>query len=169
VRKIGVVSLAALATAVALVASGCGADRAGQPAAKAADKRCPARALAGWQRLANRIRAPVYCPAWMPDPFDSVIRGQWNTIDSVSPPSAAGLGWPWSSAGEGFKNLFDACAAAPSCASKYGDVRTKFADKVREFEAHPLTVTGHYAEGGPPVQVVLDGGARLKIVQGAVR
>ena len=81
------------------------------------------------------------------------------TIDSVSPPSVAGLGWPWSSAGEGFKNLFDACAAAPSCASKYGDVQSKFADKVRELEAHPLTVTGHYAEGGPPVQVVLDGGA----------
>src|SRR5207237_972042 len=77
------------------------------------------------------------------------------TIDSVSPPSVACLGWPWSSAGEGFENLFDACAAYPSCASKYGDVQSKFADKVRELEAHPLTVTSHYAEGGPPVQVVL--------------
>jgi len=81
------------------------------------------------------------------------------TIDSVSPPSVAGLGWPWSSAGEGFKNLFDACAADPSCASKYGDVGAKFTSKVQELEAHPLTVTGHYKEGGPPVQVVLDGGA----------
>jgi pimeloyl-ACP methyl ester carboxylesterase len=82
-------------------------------------------------------------------------------IDSVSPPSAASLGWPWSSAGQGFKNLFDACAADPSCASKYGDVSAKFTAKVRELESHPLTVTGHYAEGGPPVQVVLDGGALL--------
>ena len=80
-------------------------------------------------------------------------------IDSVSPPSVAGLGWPWSSAGEGFRNLFDACAADPSCASKYGDVGAKFTSKVQELEAHPLTATGHYAEGGPPVQVVLDGGA----------
>jgi pimeloyl-ACP methyl ester carboxylesterase len=80
-------------------------------------------------------------------------------IDSVSPPSVAGLGWPWSSAGEGFKNLFDACAADPSCASKYGDVGAKLTSKVQELEAHPLTATGHYAEGGPPVQVVLDGGA----------
>ena len=80
-------------------------------------------------------------------------------IDSVSPPSAASLGWPWSSAGEGFKNLFDACAADPACASKYGDVSAKFTAKVNELEAHPLTATGHYAEGGPPVQVVLDGGA----------
>ena len=81
------------------------------------------------------------------------------TIDSISPPSVAGLGWPWSSAGEAFENLFDACAAQPACASKYGDVRSKFTDKVQELEAHPMTVTSHYAEGGPPVQVVLDGGA----------
>jgi pimeloyl-ACP methyl ester carboxylesterase len=81
------------------------------------------------------------------------------TIDSITPPSATSLGWPWSSAGEGFRNLFDACAAEPSCASKYGDVGAKFTSKVQELEAQPLTVTGRYAEGGPPVQVVLDGGA----------
>jgi pimeloyl-ACP methyl ester carboxylesterase len=81
------------------------------------------------------------------------------TIDSISPPSVAGLGWPWSSAGEGFKNLFDACAAQPSCASKYGDVRSKFTSQVQQLEASPLTITSHYAQGGPPVRVVLDGGA----------
>ncbi|MGZ3397358.1 MAG: alpha/beta hydrolase [Isosphaeraceae bacterium] len=80
-------------------------------------------------------------------------------IDSISPPSVAGLGWPWSSAGEGFKNLFDACAAQPSCASKYGDVQSMFTSEVRQLEAHPLTVTSRYTAGGPPVQVVLDGGA----------
>jgi pimeloyl-ACP methyl ester carboxylesterase len=81
------------------------------------------------------------------------------TIDSISPPSVASLGWPWSSAGEGVKNLFDACAAQPSCASRYGDVAGKFADKVRQLEAQPLTVTSRYAPDGPPVEVVLDGGA----------
>jgi hypothetical protein len=101
VRKIGVVSLAALAAAVALVASGCGADRAGQPAAKAAGRACPAPARAGWQRLANRIHAPVYCPAWMPDPFDGVIGGQWNTIDSVSPDRSYLIGFIWLEAGSG--------------------------------------------------------------------
>ncbi len=75
------------------------------------------------------------------------------TIDSISPPSVAGLGWPWSSAGEGFNNLFDACAAQPSCASKYGDVRSKFTSLVQQLEAHPMTVTSQYAQGGPPVQV----------------
>ena len=81
------------------------------------------------------------------------------TIDSISPPSVASLGWPWSSAGEGFNNLFDACAAQPSCASKYGDVRSKFTSQVQQLEAKPLTVTGQYKPGGPPVKVVLDGGA----------
>jgi pimeloyl-ACP methyl ester carboxylesterase len=80
------------------------------------------------------------------------------TIDSISPPSVAGLGWPWSSAGEAFKTLFDACAAQPSCASKYGDVRSKFNNQVQQLEARPLTVTSEYEPGGPPVQVVLDGG-----------
>ena len=101
-RKIGVVSLAGLAAAVALVASGCGASRAGQPAAKAAAGRaCPASARAGWQRLANRIHAPVYCPAWMPDPFDGVIGGQWNTINSVSPDRSYLIGFIWLEAGSG--------------------------------------------------------------------
>ena len=84
------------------------------------------------------------------------------TIDSISPPSVAGLGWPWTSAGEGVRNLFDACAAQPFLQlSRYGRyVPGKFADKVRELEAHPLTVTGPVrAPSGPPVQVVLDGGA----------
>ena len=101
-RKIGVVPLAALAAAVALVASGCGADGAAEPAAKAAGRAgCPARALARWQRLANRIHAPVYCPAWMPDPFDSVIGGRWNTIDSVSADGSYLIGFIWLEAGSG--------------------------------------------------------------------
>ena len=33
---------------------------------------------AGWQRLANRINATVYCPTWMPSPLDAKIGGQWD-------------------------------------------------------------------------------------------
>jgi hypothetical protein len=102
VRKIGVIPLAVLAAALALVATGCGADRAGQPSAKAASKRsCSARALAGWRRLANRIHAPVYCPSWMPDPFDAVIGGRWNTIDSVSKDGSYLIGFIWQEVGSG--------------------------------------------------------------------
>ena len=53
------------------IASGCGADTA--TSSKAAEKKpakptCPTAWKAGWQRLANRIHAPVYCPSWLPDP-----------------------------------------------------------------------------------------------------
>jgi len=81
------------------------------------------------------------------------------TIDSITPPSVASLGWTWSSAAEGFNNLFDACAAQPSCAAKYGDVRSKFTSQVQQLEADPLTTTSTYTPGGPSVKVVLDGGA----------
>ena len=41
--------------------------------------------LGGWQRLANRIDAPVYCPSWLPDPLVPQIGNRWNNIDSVDP------------------------------------------------------------------------------------
>jgi pimeloyl-ACP methyl ester carboxylesterase len=81
------------------------------------------------------------------------------TIDSISPPSVASPGWTWSSTGEGFNNLFDACAAQPACATKYGDVRGKFTSQVQQLEANPLTTTSTYTPDGPPVTVMLDGGA----------
>jgi hypothetical protein len=45
---------------------------------------CPAAWRAGWQKLANRIEAPVYCPTWMPNPLDAKIGGQYIDIDSVA-------------------------------------------------------------------------------------
>ena len=40
---------------------------------------------AGWQKLADRIHAPVYCPGWLPDPLIGAIGNTWNNINSVSP------------------------------------------------------------------------------------
>ena len=45
---------------------------------------CPAAWLAGWQRLADRIEAPVYCPSWMPNPLDAKIGGQYQDIYSIA-------------------------------------------------------------------------------------
>ena len=45
---------------------------------------CPAAWRSGWQALANRIQAPVYCPTWMPNPLDAKIGGQYIDIDSVN-------------------------------------------------------------------------------------
>ena len=44
---------------------------------------CPAQWRAGWQSLANKIQAPVYCPTWMPNPLDAKIGGDYIDINSV--------------------------------------------------------------------------------------
>ena len=74
-----------LAALLALLATGCG-ERRRKGAAAAAAAKPPAPHCAdpaGWQKLANRIAAAVYCPGWLPDPLTSQIGGRWNNIDSV--------------------------------------------------------------------------------------
>jgi hypothetical protein len=44
---------------------------------------CPAARRAGWQALADRIHAPVYCPTWMPAPLDGNVHGQYKNGLSV--------------------------------------------------------------------------------------
>jgi hypothetical protein len=44
---------------------------------------CPAAWAKGWQALADKVAAPVYCPAWMPNPLDAHIGGQYQDIYSV--------------------------------------------------------------------------------------
>jgi hypothetical protein len=53
------------------------------PGGTAAPNACPKAWAAGWQALANEIRAPVYCPTWMPNPLDAKIGGQYQDIYSV--------------------------------------------------------------------------------------
>ena len=45
---------------------------------------CPTAWKTGWQALANKIQAPVYCPTWMPNPLDAKIGGQYIDINSVN-------------------------------------------------------------------------------------
>ena len=94
-RGLGAILLGTLA----LVASGCGGERAAEAAP--AKPGCPAAWRAGWQALANRIHAPVYCPAFMPQPIDAVIGGQWNTIRSVSRDRSYLMGFAWQELGNG--------------------------------------------------------------------
>lgn len=71
-RILPVVAVAVLAAAGlvagALLAAGRGDD--GERGA-AGPPRCDEHQLAEWKRLANEIRAPVYCPGWLPDPLVS--------------------------------------------------------------------------------------------------
>ena len=54
-----------------------------QGAGAAPKASCPADWARGWQRLADRIGAPVYCPTWMPNPLDAQIGGQYQDIYSI--------------------------------------------------------------------------------------
>jgi hypothetical protein len=73
--------------ALALLAGGCGGG--GQLAQGPSSPKPPSAPDCafphGWQKLANRIAADVYCPGWLPDPLTAQIGGRWNNIDSVSP------------------------------------------------------------------------------------
>jgi hypothetical protein len=64
--------------------SGCASAQQRDAAAAATTQACPAAWRSGWQTLANRVRAPVYCPRWMPDPLDARIGGDYGDIRSIS-------------------------------------------------------------------------------------
>ena len=70
------------ATIVAALAATCLAVLASS--ASALGRACPQAWQHGWQKLANRVEAPVYCPTWMPNPLDARIGGQYTDIYSVS-------------------------------------------------------------------------------------
>jgi hypothetical protein len=83
---------------VTLALAGCGASDSVNASAQV---RCPAKALAGWQHLANHIHAPVFCPSWIPDPLDGVIGSQWNNIHEVSRDRSYLESWVWQETGPG--------------------------------------------------------------------
>lgn len=56
---------------------------------------CPAAWKPGWQKLANRIDAPVYCPSWMPDPLTGEIGGPWQAMYSVLKDRSYLMGFLW--------------------------------------------------------------------------
>jgi hypothetical protein len=81
-----------------------GCSRGHTPVAAAASD-APAKRVcahpAGWQQLANRIHAAVYCPGWLPDPLIGQIGGQWNNINSVSKDRSYLESFVWQETGGG--------------------------------------------------------------------
>jgi hypothetical protein len=80
------------------VAAGCSEDSAKPSEAvarKAKALECPPAWRAGWQQLANRVRAPVYCPTWMPSPLDGKIGGDWDNGVSVDPDRSYLVSFLW--------------------------------------------------------------------------
>jgi hypothetical protein len=86
-------ALPVLAVALALVAG------SASSAAPAKGLVCPNKA--SWEKLANRIQAPVYCPAWLPDPLVGTIGNRWNNINSVSPDRSYLESFVWQETGGG--------------------------------------------------------------------
>ncbi len=82
-----------LAVALALAAGG--ASSAALP------KGLPCPNKASWQKLADKIKAPVYCPAWLPDPLVGTIGNTWNNINSVSPDRSYLESFVWQETGGG--------------------------------------------------------------------
>jgi len=61
-----------------LLVSGFGGAGAGGESTKASA--CPKAWRAGWQLLADRIQAPVYCPSWLPAPLTGEIGGPYAAL-----------------------------------------------------------------------------------------
>jgi hypothetical protein len=90
--------LAALAAGLA----GCSGDDKVEGNAAAKPAGCPQALKPEWQRLANRVGVPVYCPSWMPSPLDADIGGQWNSDGPIVDRDRSYLvGFLWHEAGSG--------------------------------------------------------------------
>jgi hypothetical protein len=86
---------------LALALAGCGGSTVERVGARmSAGPKCPKAWTPGWQKLANRIHAPVYCPSWLPDPLTGQIGGRWNNIDSVSRDRSYLIGFVWQELGQ---------------------------------------------------------------------
>jgi hypothetical protein len=83
--------------------AGCsGDDKVERSAAAERPTGCPAALKPEWQKLANRVGVPVYCPNWMPSPLDADIGGQWNSDGPIVDRDRSFLvGFLWHEAGSG--------------------------------------------------------------------
>jgi hypothetical protein len=74
-----VIVFATSALVLLVAAGGCGGDDDDASTTRAvAAPACPPEWKPGWQRLANRIQAPVFCPSWLPNPLTGEIDGPWE-------------------------------------------------------------------------------------------
>jgi pimeloyl-ACP methyl ester carboxylesterase len=78
-------------------------------------------------------------------------------LDSVFPPQTNLIDGLWPNAAAGYQALFDACAAQPTCAATYPDLRAEFTATVRRLAQQPLTAQLPNPAGGPALSVMLDG------------
>jgi pimeloyl-ACP methyl ester carboxylesterase len=78
-------------------------------------------------------------------------------LDSVVPPQINLVNQLWPSAAEGYRALFDACAAQPACKGAYPNLEADFTATVNRLAEHPLSVDLPAAQGASGRHVVIDG------------
>jgi hypothetical protein len=165
VRRLLAISLL-LGTCLVL-ATGCGVEKktatVGTFKPAAYKPACPGRA--GWQKLADRVHAPVYCPGWLPDPLVGAIGNSSNNINSVSKDRSYLESWVWqetdggSAGGELHVNLraYPGVSKIPTCRTGGADSRnvpcfaapigyiTNGGIKARLYTVNQDADTWHYA------------------------
>jgi pimeloyl-ACP methyl ester carboxylesterase len=81
-------------------------------------------------------------------------------LDSVLP-TTYNVAANWQNAGDGFGNIFQACAAEPACNAAHPHLEETFTGLVNKLEAEPLTATVKDPATGEDIEVVIDGGALI--------
>jgi hypothetical protein len=82
-----------LLVAVVVTVSACGSGTANSGSKSSPETGCSKTWAAGWQKWADRVRMPVWCPGWMPSPIDAIIHGQWNTAQVEQHQWQLGYAW----------------------------------------------------------------------------
>ena len=110
-----------LVAVMALAVSGCGG---GADAATTPRPHCPKTLESGWKKLAGKVGADVYCPAWLPAPligqvYGGPVGGADNAVLSISKDSSYLASWIWVEAqtGEVHVNLrgYPGTTKMPTC------------------------------------------------------
>ena len=96
-----------------------------------------------------------------PDGIRSVV------LDSLLPPQTNAMTQWWPSAAEGYRALFDACAAQPGCAAAYPNLAHDFTTTVQRLTKTPLSVDLPAGNGQPARRVVIDGYTLANLVLSA--
>jgi hypothetical protein len=93
--------------AIGMAVIGYGWTRDGSSPAAAAvstPPTCPPAERASWQKLADEIDAPVYCPGWLPSPLEGRFGGRYFNGRSVDPDRSYLVSFAWFESGQGLVN-----------------------------------------------------------------
>jgi hypothetical protein len=125
-----------------------------QGAAGAPKAACPAGWAKGWQTLADKVAAPVYCPTWMPNPLDAHIGGQYQDIYSISKDRSYLVGFlEHGDLGSGDVHVnfrgYPGRSTIPTCPGPVGDTKVPcFADPVGHVTANGIRATVYQVNQG---------------------